>query len=159
MTIIFRATFVWGELLAAQGKAHNKSICMPVAYLRLHDEFDSFIEFDHAEWGRTALYWGSKYRYRPANRNANKILRPVFERFDMTFPKNGARGDAFIRFGRGERDYMYIPKQAAPFNEGLEWAKANLTPGSYFLQDAFNHWLLILGDDKNDHFKAQMRWG
>ena len=159
MTTIFRDPFVWGRHLSAEGKDNNDMTWVPVSSLL---SYDRFIDLNDAVWGRAIIYWSHKYQWYPANRRANKILRPIFKSADMPFPRSGARGDAFIRQGKSERYYTYIPQEVATMDQCWEWAEGNLTPHSYSVQEAFDtldQWLLILGDDENDHLKARMRWG
>jgi hypothetical protein len=156
MTKILKGPIAWGLLLSAEGKEHDDYNYVPTHSLSVYDRCTPY---DDGDWGRVNLYWDYRRRYLPANRRANKILRPIFEGDDMIFPSNGVRGDAFIREGKGERYHLYFPLEMATGDECLEWAEENLTLDSYFFQPLFDQWLLILGDDESDHFKAQMRWG
>jgi hypothetical protein len=118
----------------------------------------NFTPMDHPKLGPTFIHWDDR-PYEPANRRANKILRQSYTANYARFPRSGARGEALIRHGAGERYYIPIAEGNTP-EEAIDWAEANLIKDSWYIYGgSIDQCSLILGNDEGDHFKAKMRFG
>jgi hypothetical protein len=149
-----RAHYIWGTMIDTRGRSMDCfSYFSPILF------YDwNFTQVIHPNLGPTILYWAGNPNF-PSNRRANKYLRPVYEATYVQFPKKGARGDALIRHGAGERYYIPISGDI-DFCEIEEWAEQSLSEGSYYIDlESNEEWRLILSDDEDDHFRAKMRFG
>jgi hypothetical protein len=158
---LLRARFIWGHVLSPDGRQNDY-----FSYFRLDNgsfprgTFDerNFTPINYRGVGNTLIYWGNK-AYEPVNRRAINYVRPVYEANHVKFPRGGARGEALIVHGVGERYHIPVPA-ADTIDEVIDWAEENLVEERWFIyEDPEGQWHLILGDDESDHFKAKMRFG